>query len=535
MNLRFTPSLLMTILFTVPAFSQTWKVTRTAWTDADEVEYSRFVQAVGTAREMGLCGTTAECIKKAPGNFLRTPEDANINVHVDCADLPYALRAYFAMKKGLPFSYVSGVSAAPHPEGKELPVRDIRYSSFGNRVSARKDIVSGSQSFNSAARNIMNTISSAMFRVHPDYDSATRPSDFYSVDIRKAKEGDIRGIRPGTIIYDPNGHVAVVYKIGKSGRIFFIDAHPDNSLTRGSYGMKFARSRPHAGAGFKNFRPLKVAGGKAVLATNREIADFSTVQFFGTRPDPAGSWSKGKFQLGGEELEYYDYVRAIMADGNVTVDPLVEVTEMTDALCLDAKDRVRAVGDAVKKGLHKKAHPSRLPYNIYGTSGEWEEYSTPSRDARLKTSFKELHDNALRWLSMHSQGSSRVAYRGNNLKGDMLAAYQKVVNGCRLGYTNSVGTRVSFTLNDMVDKMWDLSFSPYHCPELRWGGIGGVNSACNDSDKMNWYRAQQKLRNQIERTYETRMNYSASELLSGEGRRLGTDVPPPVDIRRALR
>jgi hypothetical protein len=371
-----------------------------------------------------------------------------------------------------------------------------------------------------------------MFRVHPEYDSDQRPSDFYSVDIRRADENDIRGIRPGTIIYDPNGHVAVIYKVGRSGRLFFIDAHPDNSLTRGSYGMKFTRSRPHAGAGFKNFRPLTVQGGRVVLAKNRDISDFSTVQYFGTHP--GDSWSKGRFIYQGQELEYYDYVRAIMAGGNVTINPITEIGEMTESLCLDTKDRVKAVQDAVAAGFHRKAHIARLPYNIYGTSGDWEEYSTPSRDARLKTSFKELHDDAERWLKMHREGSSRIIYSGTDLKGDMLKSFNKGVSRCKLAYKNSAGSSVSFTLTDVIDKMWSMSFSPYHCPELRWGGIGGIASQCNDPDKLYWHKALQKLRNQIERTYEKRMDFTARELLEGPGRDLGVAVPPVVDIRRAL-
>ena len=48
--------------------------------------------------------------------------------------------------------------------------------------------------------------------------------DFYPEKIAKG------AIRPGTVIYDPNGHVAVVYSVDDDGRIRFIDTHPDNLL-----------------------------------------------------------------------------------------------------------------------------------------------------------------------------------------------------------------------------------------------------------------------------------------------------------------
>ncbi len=509
------------------AQAMSWNVTRDSWTEADEIEYSQFVQAIGIAKEQGLCNTTEACIKEASGNFLRNAEDAQISMHVDCADLPYALRSYFAMKKGLPFSYASGVEAVPAPEGQELKVRDIRYSSFGNMITFRRDIVQGTSDYNAYWNRLINNVSSSMYRTHPIRHKGSLESDMYSLDIAS--------IKPGSIIYDPNGHVAVVYKIGISGRIFFIDAHPDNSLTRGSYGQKFARTRPHAGAGFRKFRPIKVVAGKAQLASNEEIADFSTVQYFGTTPASEGqSWSKGKFELNGTELQYYDYVRAVMAGGRITVDPILELTEMTDGLCLDVKDRINAVKGAVKAGVHNRSHVSRLPYNIYGTDGEWEEYSTPSRDARLKTSFKELYDNVQQWLEMAAQGSNRIIYNGTNLKMDLKTAFEGMVASCSLKYENSNGERVRFSLNDVAGNLWKLSFSPYHCPELRWGGIGPLASSCSSGDKVKWYKAQAKLRNQIERTYEVRMNYSADELLTGSGTSLGVSAPPEVDVRKLL-
>ncbi len=40
----------------------------------------------------------------------------------------------------------------------------------------------------------------------------------------------------------------------------YIDAHPDNSVTRGFYDERFVRSRPDMGAGFKNWRPMWLVG-----------------------------------------------------------------------------------------------------------------------------------------------------------------------------------------------------------------------------------------------------------------------------------
>ena len=72
----------------------------------------------------------------------------------------------------------------------------------------------------------------------------------------------------------------------------------------------------------------------------------------------------------------------------------------------------------------RSGHCDRLPRNIYGTNGDWETYSTPSRDARLKTAFKESRDNAQRFVGMYENGDTKhLLYSGSDLVGNMLAAY----------------------------------------------------------------------------------------------------------------
>jgi hypothetical protein len=213
-----------------------WRVTKDRWSEADERDFSDFVFRIG---ESG-CNTVNKCMWDDSNPFRGTNPPGSF-YYADCADLPYFLRAYFAWKKGLPFSYVTAVS----PRGS---TRDIRYTLSGNRVSSRKDLTTGVGRATEVLSWMRGNISSAMFRLHPTEEG----TDLYSVAIQP------KAIKPGTVIYDPNGHVAVVYKIEKDGRVRFIDAHPDNSLTRGTYGQKFVRSRPGMGAGFKNWRPIRL-------------------------------------------------------------------------------------------------------------------------------------------------------------------------------------------------------------------------------------------------------------------------------------
>lgn len=519
-----------------PALVQTpaalrWRVVRTAWTDSDERAFGEFVTAIGESN----CRTFDECLK-GPWNIYRASDPKGMFFYADCADLPYALRAYFAWKNGLPFSYVSAVA----PIGAS---NDLRYSRYGNYAVRRTDVVAQADGSFPNARTVLNTVnnfvSSAMYRFAPDV-SRGELFDFYPVKIARGS------IRPGTVIYDPNGHVAVVYKVDDEGRIRFIDTHPDNTLTRGSYGKRFVRASAPMGAGFKNWRPMKLAGatkgpdgtwtgGRVVLARDSEIADWSDEQFFGTETSEARQWQAARFVHDGTALDYYDYVRQALATGDVNYDPVAEMRLMIRELCDDLHYRVQAVDVAVAAGLHRQAQPSRLPDNIYGTHGDWETYSTPSRDARLKTSFVELRETVARFVEMAEAGDPKLSYDGGDIRRDLQAAYKEEAGACNISYTASNGEARAMSFEEARSRVFDFSFDPYHCPERRWGARDEAELAtCPDGrDKTDWYKAQQRLRNQIERAYDVRMGFTLAELRAGKPGS-GMDVAPDTGIMPAL-
>ena len=499
------------------------------WTDADERGYGEFITAIG---ESG-CRTVNSCLH-SPANPFRASDPEGIEFRSDCADLPYVLRAYFAWKRGLPFSYESDVSPRGH-------TRDIRYTAKGNQVVSRQDVLTDSSSGYAMLEAVRDAVSSASYRIHPDLETPMMP-DMYSPAITA------KSIRPGTMIYDPNGHVATVYKVDSDGRMEYIDAHPDSSVTRGFYDERFVRARPGMGAGFKNWRPIKLVeatrrpdgvyvGGRIVLAANKDIADYSDVQFFGTgkRPDADSDWNTGSFALNGEYLDYYDFVRAELAGGKLQFDPLREVHDMVDSNCNDLHYREDAVNLSLSAGLQNQPEPDRLPPNIYGTEGDWETYSTPSRDARLKTAFRELRDQAQRFVTMYRKGDPKLVYKGHDLVGDMLAVYDREAGACHLTYMRTDGSQVALGYEEMRRRLFLMSFDPHQCVERRWGATDPRELAtCADgSAKQNWYAAQQNLRNQTDRTYEAEMDFTAAELRTpGPGK--GVAHAPDIDVRAYL-
>jgi formylglycine-generating enzyme required for sulfatase activity len=499
------------------------------WSDSDERDYGEFIQAIGDSG----CTTTDACLH-GPWNPFHASDPDDVHFYSDCAQLPYVLRAYFAWKRGLPFSFERDVVARGG-------ATDTRYSREGNIITGRTDVLSGSIGGYALLNTVVRAISSASFRVHPDIDEPV-PPDFYSVALQA------NSIRPGTVIYDPNGHVAVVTRVESDGRIQFIDGHPDNTITHEFYDLRFVRSEPGQGAGFKNWRPMRLVdyrtgpdgellGGHIELARNADIPDFSDEQYYGNGPRPTDeNWTSGTFTLNGESLDYYDYVRAKLAGGKLEFDPVKEIAEMVDSNCSDLHYRAQAVDIAIAAGIENRSEPPRLPTNIYGTSGDWETYSTPSRDARLKTAFKELRDKAERFVDMYERGDTKhLLYSGNDIVGDMLAVYDREAQKCSVSYTRTNGQQVTLPYEDARKRLFQISFDPYQCIELRWGATDPAElSSCPDGEiKRAWYDAEQNLRNQIDRTYDARMDFSLDELRTpGPGK--GVPTPPDTDARNYL-
>jgi len=208
---------------------------------------------------------------------------------------------------------------------------------------------------------------------------------------------------------------------------------------------------------------------------------------------------------------------------------------MVRVLCEDLRYRVHAVDAAIAARMHLRQQPNRLPDNIYGTSGDWEVHSTPSRDARLKTAFKELRDEVARFLELAAAGSDHITYGGSDLRRDLLDVYTREASACTIAYVRTDGTSKQLSFADVTRRLHLLSFDPHHCIERRWGANSKeeVSSCPDGGDKAEWYAAEQRLRNQIERIYHVRMDFSLADLRR-KAPGSGVDDPPDVDVLKLL-
>jgi hypothetical protein len=515
-----------------------WKITKTEWTEAEEQNYSKYVALIGDGVSRGLCSTVSKCFKNPAVNPYASSDPAGLKFYSDCADFPYMMRAYYAWRNQLPFGYV--LSVRPIQGGPET-AKDLRYSPFGNVVKDRRSIIvpdpmGGPIRYPNALKifngSLANEISSAHFRVsYSGMDADGLFSDFYPVKINR------QAVRPGTTIYDPNGHVVTIYKITQDGRIYYIDAHPDNSLTSGIFNSGFMRSYPGQGAGFKNWRPISLVGaqydpsigyygGTVVGAKDRDLPFYGTEQYYGTSRTP--EWKQSQFSFEGRTMSYYEFIRNRLADGPLVENPVDDVRVMADELCAKVQDRTTAVQVAIAGGMADKPHPEVLPKNIFGAEGDWETYASPARDARLKMAFKELRDYVEEALGHQRAHDGKVAYSGGNLAADMLTAYKQRSMACKITYKNTNGVPVTFSLDQARERMYDISFDPYHCVELRWGAKGRELATCrNDQSKFAWYQAEQWMRFQHERNTEAFTGFSLSEL---DGPKPGAGVASGPDL-----
>jgi len=267
--------------------TQSWTVHRT-WNDAYETEYGAFVATIGRAVAAGRCHTLARCLNDPTINPLFEHGARPLNFRADCADTPYTLRAFFSYRKGLPFAYARRMAGVGH---------DVRYLREAHPEGVR--LWTDFSTPRALLESIGSDVHSGYFRTAPTIED----SDFYQTTV------DRSGIRPGTMYYDPNGHVLVVYEVAADGEILMFDGHPDNSLTHPHFTERRPLGSMGQGGGFKNFRPFSYEGGRIVRAPNAAIPAFGG----GTQFDHQ------RYAVAGQPVTFYAWIRAELATGSATV------------------------------------------------------------------------------------------------------------------------------------------------------------------------------------------------------------------------
>ena len=503
---------------------QPFFVTQPEWTEEHERIFGLFVAQLGRAVRAKKYTYLREYMQDPAANAYAHTDPHGVIYYADCADFPYFLRAYFAFKNQLPMSAVAQVAVSGKPYAS-LPDRDadleksrLDNSPYGNLIQARGNVnvprkIGGEINFINYLVRLFDTVSTRTFRVGPLSPNYSM-SDVYPVKI------DSHGIRPGTIVHS-TGHLLVVFEVDKKGVVHAIDAHPDGSV---SYQIikpsTLQRSRPDQGLGFFKFRPLKLVnytkgrntalyGGKIVAATDEELYAkglYSLDQWYGAGSNiaPGTAVSPTQYQGTFKKPGFFDYVASQLRDRNFVTTPEDEVESLLSSLCDEMQQRMKDVDTALTaKGnnMNLKPHPSELPQNIWSTSGDWEDFSSPGRDGRMKASVYDIARSAVSKFKLAKSGADPgIRFNGS------VTEYQTVIRAklkamdqkCPISYTKSNGQKQALTFNGVVNRLNKMSFDPYHCAEKRWGASGNEMKTCKDTDTGSaWYNAQQFMRNTV--------------------------------------
>lgn len=258
--------------------AEVWQVTRT-WDAAAEREYGEFVSAIGRAVAEHRCGTLRACLANPAINPLLEPGSRPLRIRADCADVPYILRAYFAYRRGLPFAFARRLRGRGRDRRYMRNVRPEGVYTWMDFATPRRLL-----------QEIGSLVHSGFMRTGPDVEN----SDFYPVRI------DRSAIHPGTVFYDPNGHVLVVYDVRPNGDVLFFDGHPGGSITAVRFSERQVLGSAWQGGGFRNFRPIAWVNGQLVHTPNAQLADY----------DGASQYDRASYRVAGRPVDYHTWVRS---------------------------------------------------------------------------------------------------------------------------------------------------------------------------------------------------------------------------------
>ncbi len=410
------------------------------WTRDAEKDFSSFVRTIGRARQADRCRFLVDCLNDATVNPLKAVSDVPLQPleNADCADMALQLRAYYSVKKGLPFEYVSSIQFTTN-EGN-----DERYAAG---ISPRAGSVMRSTQFSTMdalLNDIADSVHSGFYRM----DGTVETGDTYVVDVTP------ESVVPGTVFYDPNGHVLIVYDVDPDGTVKFLQGSPPNFLSTTILTTNNKLGGRSQGGGFRGWRPLtytKNASGEGGTYARTPNASL-----------PHASATAQYTQTG----DYYDWVRTRLA--TVVVPPTERFRGLAANICTAAKNRVAVVAGGAP---FVNAPVTPIPANIYGASGDWENWASPGTDSKLRGAFRELASfvrktsavpeaslPSIMWAQGHA--ALGVAYR---------QIWAEMAGQCRVTYQNSAGSGVTLTLSAIEARLFDLSFDLNHCPEMRWG------------------------------------------------------------------
>lgn len=468
-----------------------WAV-RAAWSAAVEDLYSAWIEHLFDAPidEQPSWNALHEVLRDRSRNFLfdhlgASEDELGIVVRPDCADLPYFLRAYFAFKLGLPFGwsrcsrgeggtpptcadFATNVEPFPPIDGRpQLPAwaavdreRDDPDAAPPPPTPGRRRDTTDVKRFGEFLRTTLADAAQSGAGRTPAKDET---GDYYPVAL------SVETLRPGTIFADPYGHVLVVAKRiaqtpERGGILLAVDGQPDGTVARKRFwrgNFLFAIDPSLGMAGFKRFRTIaRDRAGALRRLSNAELADYSADQ-----------------EMHGVE-GFYDKVEDVLSPASL--DPMQALLETVQALEEQVETRVVSV-DNGRKFLASGKPAAEMPdgAKIFETTGEWEDFSTPSRDLRILIAIdvaRALPARVARRAERYAMPAGKTV---EIVQTELEQRLARELDGRRFKYTRSDGTPWELRLADVVARQeaLEVAYDPNDCVEVRWGASAGTDEA----------------------------------------------------------
>jgi hypothetical protein len=454
---------------------------RGAWGPGLENLYSAWIQRLFDAPADAQPSWTAlhEVLRDPARNFLADhlglAEDQGLVVRPDCADLPYFLRAYFSFKLGVPFSWSHcsrGENGVP-PTCSDLatstdpfPAPDAGTPTFPAWANPARDPDSpwedNVKRFGEFLRTTLaDAAQSGAGRTVP----SDEESDYYPVAL------SAETLRPGTIFADPYGHVLVVARripqsTAAGGVLYAVDGQPDGTVARKRFwrgNFLFALDPALGGAGFKRMRPIvrDVGTGKLRRARNSELADFSATD---------------QYDRGVEG--FYDRMEDVLSPA--PLDPMRALLETVQALEEQVKTRVISV-DNGRKFLAGGKAAADMPdgAKIFETTGDWEDFSTPSRDLRLLIAIDVARSLPSRVARRPERFAMPAGKTTEQVQAELQTRLGRELHDRKFQYPRSDGSPWELRLEDVASRSaaLEVAYNPNDCVEQRWGAPQGTAEA----------------------------------------------------------
>jgi hypothetical protein len=461
-------------------------------------------------------------------------EDSELELVPDCADLPYALRSYFAWKLRLPFGYrrcTRGRAGKPpncdEPGASDNLMSRLELPGKGGRMLPRDDVEAFELFINTQLRSAVHSSSG---RTSPE-DELT---DFYPVALTR------KSLQPGTVFADPYGHFLVIANWipqGPDGYGILVgaDAQPDGTIGqrrfwRGSF--LFDPDTRSGGAGFKAFRPRAfvegpvgvdveldaksaanaahwaagaeggsgfdgVAADKSALAapapvvheaatgapgTTAEGTQVVNIQHAGVLEEAANDELRRSTRFNRLSLQQY---QGSADDFYATVEALINPRPLApstmqraliDALQEAVTRRVISVANGEKWAAEHPGEVIPMPEGdgIFLSAGPWEDFSTPSRDLRLLIAIDTVRgfaDSVRRHPERYGLSAGEVEAKA----GALAAELSKELSQRTFEYVRSDGSPQRLSLLDVLNRApaFELAYNPNDCVEVRWAAPEG--------------------------------------------------------------